>query len=114
MSSTAQDLYSKSIDLKNLLRYQPHSIVSRELVKNKSGSITMFAFDMNQGLSEHTAPFDAYLQVLEGKAEVTINSEPKEVNTGEFIIMPANIPHSVRAIRPFKMLLVMIKEIQTI
>mgnify|MGYP003576968996 CR=1 FL=1 len=96
--------------LRDLLQYQQHAVVSRVLVKNKGGSVTVFAFDQGEGLSEHTTPFDALLVVVEGEAEVDIDRTTHVVREGEGILLPANRPHAVRAIRSFKMMLVMIKE----
>lgn len=97
------------IDLKSLINYQQDSIVSRELLRKKSGTITIFAFDKGQGLSEHTAPFDATVFLIEGKAEVKIDKDLHILNEGQMIIMPANIPHAINAIEKFKMLLIMIR-----
>ncbi len=90
--------------------YAPDSIVSSEIVHASKGSVTLFAFDKGQALSEHTAPFDALLQVLEGKAAVTVAGEEYGVCAGEMIVMPANVPHAVRADERFKMMLTMIRE----
>ncbi len=98
-----------AIDLVALLGYQKDSIVSREVVNKTTGTITLFAFDQGQGLSEHTAPFDAAVYVLDGQVQVNISGKPHIVKKGQMIIMPANKPHSLKAIRKFKMLLVMIK-----
>ena len=95
---------------KEMVEYQDGSIVSKEIIKKESGTVTLFAFDKGQGLSEHTAPFDALVNVLDGQAEVKISGEPFIVKEGELIIMPANKPHSVQAIERFKMLLVLIKK----
>lgn len=97
------------ITLKDLIAYQQDSIVSRELLRKKSGTLTIFAFDKGQGLSEHTAPFDATVFILEGKAEVRINKDIHIVSEGQMIIMPANIPHAINANEKFKMLLIMIR-----
>lgn len=94
----------KSID------YQENSIVSRTVIEKKSGTITLFAFDKGQALSEHTAPFDAFVYIIDGEAEISISGKPYKVKSGETIIMPANELHSVKASDRFKMLLVMIKE----
>ena len=94
---------------KNLIDYQEDSIVSKIIASSDKGSVTVFAFDKGQGLSEHTAPFDAILYVLEGEVEVMISSKKYQLKTGEMIIMPANKPHSVKAIEKFKMILTMIK-----
>lgn len=100
---------SKVYSMASAIDYAAGAVVSKILSKNEAGNLTLFAFDKGQNLSEHTAPFDAIIQILDGTAMVTINKEPYEVNTGEFIIMPANIPHAVDAKGPFKMLLTMIK-----
>jgi quercetin dioxygenase-like cupin family protein len=91
------------------VQYQPGAIVSREILKKKTGTVTLFAFDEGQGLSEHTAPFDALAQVLEGKAEISIAGRAHSLQAGELIIMPAGQPHAVKALGPFKMMLVMIR-----
>ncbi len=95
--------------LKDLAAYQEHSVVSREIVRKPSGTMTVFAFDEGEGLSEHTAPFDAVVYLLEGEAEIHIDGTPHAVREGEMIIMPANKPHALRAVTRYKMLLVMIK-----
>jgi len=95
--------------LLDLLHYQDSSIVSRVLLKNKGGSVTLFAFDVGEGLSEHTAPFDALVVVTDGEAEIQIAGENFQVRQGETIILPANQPHAVRATTQFKMLLIMIR-----
>jgi quercetin dioxygenase-like cupin family protein len=92
-----------------LVNYQDGAVVSREIVKKPTGSVTVFAFDMGQGLSEHTAPFDALVQVLEGEAEITISGKPHCLKGGELILMPANQPHALKALKRFKMLLTMIR-----
>ncbi len=97
----------KLIDLVN---YQEGSVVSRTIVNRKGGTVTLFAFDAGQSLSEHTAAFDALAQLLEGEAEITIAGQPFHLRAGEVIGMPANQPHAVNAIQKFKMLLTMIKE----
>jgi quercetin dioxygenase-like cupin family protein len=89
--------------------YQRGAVVSRALVNRKTGNVTLFAFDDGQGLSEHTAPFDALVQVLEGVAEITIAGRPLQVAAGDAVLMPANQPHAVRARSPVKMLLTMIR-----
>ncbi len=96
--------------LRNMIEYQDGSVVSKEIIKKKTGTVTLFAFDRGQGLSEHTAPFDALVSVLEGQSEVTISGKPFTVKQGEMIIVPAGQPHSLRAEEKFKMLLVMIKD----
>lgn len=96
-------------NIKNLLRYQDSSIVSRVLLKNPNGTVTLFAFGKGEGLSEHTAPFDALVICIEGEAEIQISGQKYRLQEGETIIMPANQPHAVQAASDFKMLLVMIK-----
>ena len=95
--------------LTDLLDYQINAVVSREIIRKDTGTVTLFAFDKSQGLSEHSAPFDALVQVLEGEMEITISGHAFPVKTGEFIIMPANDPHALKALTPAKMLLTMIK-----
>ena len=103
------DLKSKVLELKQLLDYQEGSVVSREVLSLKTGTLTIFAFDKGQGLSEHTAPFDATVYCLDGEVEVTISEKPYRLQTGEMIIMPANEPHALKAVTQFKMLLIMIR-----
>jgi quercetin dioxygenase-like cupin family protein len=106
------NLFPKAMALKpeNQIDYQSGSIVSKTIVKKEKGNITLFAFDKDQALSEHTAPFDALISVLDGKAEVVIGGNPNIVEAGQMILMPANIPHAVNAVEKFKMMLVMVKE----
>ncbi len=92
-----------------LVQYQDGAVVSRELVKRPTGSVTIFAFDEGQGLSEHTAPLDALVQVMEGDAEVTISGQPHRLQGGELILMPAGQPHALKALSRFKMMLTMIR-----
>lgn len=92
-----------------LVEYQEGSVVSREVLKKPTGSVTVFAFDDGQGLSEHTAPFDALVFVLEGEAEITISGNPHRLNGGEMILMPAGQPHALKALHRFKMILTMIR-----
>ena len=92
-----------------LVNYKDGAIVSREIVKKPTGTVTVFAFDEGQGLSEHTAPFDALVQVLEGEVEITISGKLHCLQGGELILMPANQPHALKAIKRFKMLLTMIR-----
>jgi quercetin dioxygenase-like cupin family protein len=109
--SNATDWRGKTIPLASSIEYSPDAIVSKTLLDRKAGTLTLFAFDVGQGLSEHTAPYDATVQILDGEAEIHINREPRAVKAGEMIIMPANIPHDVRATKSrFKMLLIMIRE----
>ncbi len=93
----------------DLVSYQDESVVSRTLIDKKTGTITLFAFSKGQSLSEHTTPFDAMVYILDGKAEVTILGNPNTLESGQMIVMPANKPHSLKAIENFKMLLTMIR-----
>ena len=102
--------HSQIMDFNDKVEYSEEGIVSKRVIQKEKGNITLFAFDQGQKLSEHSAPFDAMVQVLEGKAEILINRVPFEVTAGQAIIMPANIPHAVNAVEKFKMLLTMIKE----
>ena len=96
--------------LAGLVAYQEGSVVSREIIRQKTGTVTVFAFDDGQGLSEHTAPFDAMVQILDGEAEIFIDGATYKVRQGEAVIMPANKPHALSAVEKFKMLLIMIKQ----
>ena len=96
--------------LVSLVDYQDGSVVSKEVIKKEKGTVTLFAFDKGQGLSEHTAPFDALVYILDGQAEIYISGKKHLLKTGQVIIMPANKPHSLNAVERFKMILVMIKE----
>ena len=100
---------TQALKLKDVATYQEHSVVSREIIRKPSGTMTVFAFDKDEGLSEHTAPFDAAVYLLEGEAEIRIDGKPYSVKEGEMIIMPANKPHALKAVTRYKMLLVMIK-----
>lgn len=93
----------------NLADYQEGAIVSRTIIDKKAGTITVFSFDEGQGLSEHVAPYDALVSLLDGEAEITISGKAYMVNAGEMLILPANQPHALRAIKKFKMMLTMIK-----
>lgn len=99
----------KPLNLASLVDYQEGSVVSKTIIDKKIGTVTLFSFDKGQGLSEHTAPFDAFVYVVEGEAIITISGEKNMVKKGEMIIMPANEPHALDANQKFKMLLVMIK-----
>ena len=100
---------SEALKLAELVAVGDGAVVSRTLAKGKSGTLTLFAFDAGQELSEHSAPFDAYVQVLMGAVAITIDGNPVEANEGDVVLMPANIPHGLKALTPFKMLLVMFK-----
>jgi quercetin dioxygenase-like cupin family protein len=95
--------------LKDLINYLDGSVVSREIIRKSTGTITLFAFDKDQGLSEHTAPFDAFVQILDGEAEITISEKSYHLTEGQMIILPVNEVHALKAISKFKMLLVMIR-----
>ena len=109
MSNKKPELKAKASNLSSLINYQEGSVVSRTLIDKKTGTVTLFAFDINQGLSEHTAPYDAMVYVLDGEVEVTISGNPITLKQGEITIMPANEPHALGAKTKFKMLLTMIK-----
>jgi quercetin dioxygenase-like cupin family protein len=97
-------------NLSDLVKYQENAVVSSEIIKKDAGTVTVFAFDKGQGLSEHTAPFDALVNIIDGQAEVSISGKLFTVKEGEMIVMPANKPHSLKAVEKFKMFLVMIKK----
>lgn len=103
------NLIATAADLKNLTDYQDGSVVSKEILKKETGTVTLFAFDRGQGLSEHTAPFDALVCILDGTAEIIIAGKSNIVREGEMIIMPAHEPHELKANEQFKMMLVMIR-----
>lgn len=103
------DLKGNVINIKELIAYQSGSIVSRTIIDKKEGTITFFAFDKGQGLSEHTAPYDAMVQVIDGEVEITISGKAHKLKEGQMIIMPANDPHALKALTKYKMLLTMIK-----
>ncbi len=103
------ELISQVWDLAGLVAFQEGAVVSRTLIDKPVGTVTLFAFDAGQGLSEHTAPYDAMVVALAGEVEVTIDGEPRQVGTGQMLIMPANRPHALRALTPFKMMLVMVR-----
>lgn len=110
-SKTAENTpIAKVADTAELIKYQTGAIVSRTLIKKATGTVTLFAFDAGQELSEHTAPFDALAQILEGNAEITISGQPMQLTAGQIVVMPAGKPHAVKATEQFKMMLIMIKE----
>jgi quercetin dioxygenase-like cupin family protein len=100
---------AKVLNLAKMIEYQPGSVVSRQLVKTKGGNVTLFAFDKGESLSEHTAPFDALVYLLDGTAEITISGRSHHLKQGEMIIMPTHQPHALKATERFKMMLVMIR-----
>ena len=103
------ELIGNALTISDLVPYNEGSVVSKTLIDKKIGTVTIFSFGAGQGLSEHTGPYDAVVQIVDGEAEVTINGERHTVAAGQMIIMPANIPHEMKAVKPFKMLLVMIR-----
>ncbi len=107
--NTLNNNIAKILNLESLLDYQEGSVVSRTIIDKKVGTITLFSFDKGQGLSEHTAPFDALVYVFDGKAEITISKKSHVLKKGQMIIMPAKEPHALQALDKFKMMLIMIK-----
>lgn len=104
-----EDLRGKALKAKDLVGYDKGAVVSRTIIQKPVGTVTIFSFDKGQGLSEHTAPFDAMVEILDGEAEILIDRKPVKVKAGQFIIMPANRPHALKAVKKFKMALIMIK-----
>jgi quercetin dioxygenase-like cupin family protein len=104
-----EDIISEVLNLTEIINYQKDSVVSRTLIKKKTGNVTLFAFDQGQVLSEHTAPFDALAYILDGESEITISGKSHRIKSGEMIVMPANEPHALNAVKKNKMLLIMIK-----
>lgn len=106
-----QELFNKGrvLNLEEMVEYSTGGVISKQILKNQAGNITLFSFDKGQGLTEHTAPFDAVVQIMDGEAQITIGSKPCMVKKGETIIMPANVSHALHAVEKFKMLLTMIK-----
>ena len=106
---SGETLSEKGTKLVDLADYQDKSVVSRTIIDKKAGTATFFAFDQGQALSEHTAPFDAFVYLIDGEAEITISGKPLNLKAGEMVIMPANQPHSLKAVKRFKMILTMIR-----
>jgi quercetin dioxygenase-like cupin family protein len=104
-----KNLAAQAVNLADLIAYQAGSVVSRAIIDKKVGTVTLFAFDQKQGLSEHTAPYDALVYILDGEADVVISGKPVRLKRGEFTIMPANEPHALSAVARFKMLLIMVR-----
>lgn len=100
---------AEALTLSDLVSYQAGSVVSKEIINKKTGTVTVFAFDEGEGLSEHTAPFDASVYILDGEAEIFVSGKPSIVKAGQMIIMPADKPHALKAVKRFKMLLIMIR-----
>lgn len=107
--TTPDELKAKALNLTDLVEYQDGSVVSKQIIKKDIGTVTVFAFDKGEGLSEHTAPFDALVYINDGSAEISISGTAHTVKAGEFIVMPANEPHALQAEERFKMMLVMIR-----
>lgn len=105
----SDELKSVVINVEDLLDYQDGAVVSREIIRKETGTVTIFAFDKGEGLSEHTAPFDAMVQVIDGKAEITISGKKNILERGDMIIMPADEPHALSALERYKMILTMIR-----
>ena len=106
----SEEIKGEAFQEKDLVQYQDASVVSRALVQEKAGSITLFAFDQGQELSEHTAPYDAMVRILDGEAFITVGGTDHALKEGDTMIMPANVPHALEARKRFKMILIMIKE----
>ncbi|MBI5679706.1 MAG: cupin domain-containing protein [Methanobacterium sp.] len=104
-----EDIKSKVLEVEGLIDYQEGSVVSREIIRKETGTVTIFAFDKGEGLSEHTAPFDAMVQIVDGVAKITISGKDNILNKGDMIIMPANEPHALKALEKYKMVLTMIR-----
>ena len=105
-----EQLKGRVLDARTLVAYQQGSVVSKEIVRGSAGTVSVFAFDEGEGLSEHTAPFDAIVQVIDGAVEVTISGEPLHLEEGQMVIMPAGKPHALKSLGRFKMLLTLIKK----
>jgi quercetin dioxygenase-like cupin family protein len=105
----AKELVARPISLAKAVDYQKDSVVSKTIIDKKTGTVTLFAFDQGQGLSEHTTPFDALVYIVDGEAEITISGKQALATEGDVIIMPAGHPHALKAPKPFKMLLIMIR-----
>ncbi len=103
------DLKGVPLKAKDLVKYDKGAVVSRTIIEKNTGTVTIFSFDKGQGLSEHTAPFDALVEILDGEAEIFVAGKINKVQAGEFIIMPAGKPHSLKAVKKFKMALIMIR-----
>lgn len=107
---TDKELLAKGAGIAEMVAYQDGTVVSRTIIERSTGTVTLFAFDKDQGLSEHTAPFDALVHVIDGEAIVTISGNDVRLKAGEAVIMPANEPHALKAVEKFKMMLVMIRD----
>ena len=109
-AKSSDNLMSKALPMANLVEVQADAVVSRTVISKKAGTVTLFAFDKGQGLSTHSAPYDAMVWILAGAAKITIDGKTLRAKTGDMVIMPANHPHALHATQPFKMALVMVKE----
>ena len=109
MSADARPAFGQQVKLTSLVEVQPGAVVSREVISKPQGTVSIFAFDQGEGLSEHTAPFDALVHALEGRVRIALGGVPHELSEGEMIVMPANVPHALSALTPFKMMLVLIR-----
>jgi quercetin dioxygenase-like cupin family protein len=109
MANAHEDIKGRALEPAGLIDYATGSVVSKTLLKKKTGSLTLFSFDTGQGLSEHTSPFDATVLILNGQADLTIGGNPVRARAGEMVVMPAGVPHALHASEPFKMLLIMIR-----
>ncbi len=107
--NTTDEYKGRAIELATAVDYAGGSVVSKTILEKKTGTLTLFAFDKGQGLSEHTSPYDATVQIVDGTAELTVGGTPNVVKAGQLFIMPANVPHSLKAVERFKMLLIMIR-----
>lgn len=105
-----KDLTKEGNSLKDMVHYQDNAVVSKTILKNQSGGLTIFAFDGGQELSTHTAPFDAVVYIIEGRVRITIDKDIYEIKEGEILLMPAHIPHALKALEKYKMLLIMLKD----
>ena len=108
-NKTGNIILAESAEMATLVDYQGGTVVSRTIIERNTGTVTLFAFDKEQGLSEHTTPFDALVYIIDGESEITISGRSIRMKTGEVVIMPANKPHALKAVERFKMMLVMIK-----
>ena len=109
MEPKAETLKGQPFDLAENIAYADGAVVSKTLVSKDAGSITLFSFDKGQGISEHAAPYDAVAYIMEGRAEIVLGGKPHKVNSGQMLVMPANVPHALKAIERFKMMLIMIR-----
>jgi quercetin dioxygenase-like cupin family protein len=108
-SESNKSLMAQAVALADLIAYQEGSVVSRTVIDKKAGTVTLFAFDKDEGLSEHTTPYDALVYIIDGEADIVISGKPVRVKQGEMTIMPTNAPHALKAVARFKMLLIMVR-----